>query len=346
MEAETTAGPFVARLLARLRGELQREQNRNAALLLRRIPNFADCMPDRPMKWGLWSTDDRTWLASVERQYSDVIQKSLATHSDMVKIPLVIHHIWLGSELPTGFQAFVASWHSIHKDNWTFRLWTDRDVDGFGIRNKAAFDAASNFGEKSDIWRYEILHRFGGLYVDTDFECIRPIDKLHRQFEFYTGISNTGTVELNNGLIGAVAGHPILKALINSIADQHKHDAGRSELMSMGLQKAQATPSPLDIIAQMAGSGASSIKNMFATPTCSTIERTGPGLFTRTVMQQLAQVKSHQKEKVAVFPATFFYPMPNNVESKCDPSSFVRPETFALHHWARSWQKQKRKNQF
>jgi mannosyltransferase OCH1-like enzyme len=43
---------------------------------------------------------------------------------------------------------------------------------------QAAFDRASNFGEKSDIWRYEILFRLGGVYVDTDFECVRPFDSL------------------------------------------------------------------------------------------------------------------------------------------------------------------------
>lgn len=37
------------------------------------------------------------------------------------------------------------------------------------------FLAAENPAEKSDIWRYAILNQIGGLYVDTDFECIQNV---------------------------------------------------------------------------------------------------------------------------------------------------------------------------
>lgn len=39
---------------------------------------------------------------------------------------------------------------------WEAKLWTDEDVDGFGLENRAAYDAAGNFGQKSDILRYEV----------------------------------------------------------------------------------------------------------------------------------------------------------------------------------------------
>ena len=48
----------------------------------------------------------------------------------------------------------------------------------------------------------QILHRFGGLYVDVDMECLLPHDALHSREHFYAGFSHTGTVELNNGVIG------------------------------------------------------------------------------------------------------------------------------------------------
>ncbi len=52
-----------------------------------------------------------------------------------------------------------------------------------------------------------MLNRFGGLYVDVDMECLRPHDALHATSSgcsFYAGFSHTGTVELNNGVIGWV----------------------------------------------------------------------------------------------------------------------------------------------
>jgi mannosyltransferase OCH1-like enzyme len=50
----------------------------------------------------------------------------------------------------------------------------------------------------------QILHRFGGLYVDVDMECFLPHDALHDDGDvrLYAGFSHTGTVEVNNGVIG------------------------------------------------------------------------------------------------------------------------------------------------
>ncbi|CAM9490094.1 unnamed protein product [Hapterophycus canaliculatus] len=100
---------------------------------------------------------------------------------------------------------------------WEVRLWTDEDVDGFGLENRAAYDVARNFGQKSDILRYEILLRHGGLYVDVDFLCLGSFDSLHARYEFYAGVSNTGTFELNNGLIGCRPGHPVMRDIVDRI---------------------------------------------------------------------------------------------------------------------------------
>lgn len=151
-------------------------------------------------------------------------------------IPRILHHIWLGSPFPARFHAFRASWLEHHpvKDGeylliekchivilclisdpiypaskgWTHHVWTDVEVAPLLdiLWNKKAYLAAPNYGQKADILRYELLQRHGGLYVDVDMECVRSLDGLHGQGgpAFYTGFSNTGTVELNNGLIGCV----------------------------------------------------------------------------------------------------------------------------------------------
>jgi hypothetical protein len=53
-----------------------------------------------------------------------------------------------------------------------------------------------------------VLHRFGGVYVDCDMECLAPLGDMHgwpvEPPFLYAGVSNTGTVEVNNGLIGWV----------------------------------------------------------------------------------------------------------------------------------------------
>eukprot|EP01083_Nonionella_stella_P176088 615176_1 len=82
--------------------------------------------------------------------------------------------------------------------------------------------SSQNFAEKSDILRLAILHRFGGLYVDIDFECLRSLDTLndHLGVGMYSGLSNTGTVELNNGLMACVPGHPLMKRYLDGIKEE------------------------------------------------------------------------------------------------------------------------------
>jgi inositol phosphorylceramide mannosyltransferase catalytic subunit len=131
-------------------------------------------------------------------------------------IPKKIHFIWLGSPFPERDKKMIDSWIQLHPD-WEVKIWIDADVEPFQMQNKLAYDKAINWGEKSDIWRYEILHRFGGLYVDTDFECVKAFDPLHKSCEFYTGICCDQRALLGNGLIGSVPHHPILTKCIEKI---------------------------------------------------------------------------------------------------------------------------------
>ena len=43
------------------------------------------------------------------------------------------------------------------------------------LRNQDLFDAAEHPAQRADLARFEILLRFGGVYVDTDFEALAPI---------------------------------------------------------------------------------------------------------------------------------------------------------------------------
>ena len=103
----------------------------------------------------------------------------------------------------------IESWKEKHK-HWQMTIWKDdEDTTKFlsGCRSEAAFNAATNFGMKSDILRYEILYRYGGVYVDTDYECIETLDDIlcRRSTSCFMGVSNASVLEINNGLIGAVA---------------------------------------------------------------------------------------------------------------------------------------------
>ena len=93
------------------------------------------------------------------------------------KIPKIVHQIWLGSSLPIKFRELRERWIRIMGQEWKFILWDEVSIEIFGLKNIEAYESAGNYGEKSDIARYEILYRMGGVYLDTDMEPYRSLSR-------------------------------------------------------------------------------------------------------------------------------------------------------------------------
>jgi hypothetical protein len=135
-----------------------------------------------------------------------------SSSNDGIIIPRIIHQIWLGGACPTKYDEWRRTWHTHHPESsgWVHMFHGDNELEqkfpysrgGSHEQHLRALMAnATAHVERADIFRLDILLHFGGLYVDTDFECVQNMQLLHTQpmVQFYAGVSNTGTVELNNG---------------------------------------------------------------------------------------------------------------------------------------------------
>ena len=129
----------------------------------------------------------------------------------MITIPKIFHWIWLGPKpLPERYRLWIDGWLKLHP-GWEHKLWTDANRPQFV--NEAQFVAADNFTLRSDIARYEIVYRYGGVYVDTDTECLRSIEPLLdcvKAFAVEAGEPHT----IETTPIGAVPKHPWLADVI------------------------------------------------------------------------------------------------------------------------------------
>ncbi len=157
-------------------------------------------------------------------------------------IPPTVHFIWLGpSPFPPRSVETIRSWMAFHPE-WKFKFWTDRDVDPpcQGMETvfidsypfsklKNCYLSSVNWGEKSDILRYEILYEEGGVYVDHDALCLRSFAPLHKSYGFYAGLETPhppilqegkGSLTFGNGVIGARAFHPLIRQTIENIAQR------------------------------------------------------------------------------------------------------------------------------
>lgn len=135
--------------------------------------------------------------------------------SARMKIPRIIHRIWLGGEeMPAEYVAFGETWRRHHPD-WEFRTWTDSDLPT--LTHPDAFERCRNFGEASDVLRYEVLHQFGGVYVDTDVECLQPIDQLIERVSAFAGYARPNVV--GSAIVGAVPGHPAITKTLEVVCE-------------------------------------------------------------------------------------------------------------------------------
>ncbi|MFC5720465.1 glycosyltransferase [Streptomyces gamaensis] len=125
-------------------------------------------------------------------------------------LPQILHQVWLGGPMPERLRRYTRTWLR-HHPCWDYRLWRERDIEPL-LRNRAAYDAASSWSEKSDVARYEILLRYGGIYADTDFECLRSLDELLNGVNAFAGTPDGCHVASN--ILGAVPGHPFLAACV------------------------------------------------------------------------------------------------------------------------------------
>jgi inositol phosphorylceramide mannosyltransferase catalytic subunit len=143
------------------------------------------------------------------------------------QIPRVVHRIWLGGRpLPAEFRRYEETWRA-HHPRWDHRLWGDHDLHR--LVPAEALSRCRHDSERSDLLRYEILRRFGGVYVDTDVECLKPLDALLEGVVAFAGYETPGRA--GTAVLGCVAGH----AAFAEAAEEARETAG------LGAHSADAT---------------------------------------------------------------------------------------------------------
>jgi mannosyltransferase OCH1-like enzyme len=191
-------------------------------------------------KGATWKTLKKEDLEEL-RFYKEVFERNLSSTPVSSRIPEVIHFIWLGPRpFPDASIKNVESWKKHHSD-WVFKFWTDDEnrvcpVAGMEKHLIQELDLSylgpflsrtENLGEKSDMLRYEILLREGGVYVDHDVFCYRSFSVLNPLYDFYAGLDRSHPAEgqrtqifAGNCLIGAIASHPLIRSILEKIADR------------------------------------------------------------------------------------------------------------------------------
>lgn len=143
-------------------------------------------------------------------------------------IPKIFHTIWLGpNTMPEKFRDYIDSWHRFNP-GWESMHWTDENLGK--LINQRLYDKATTYSERSDIVRFEKIYEYGGLYHDTDYECLQNIEAILQGHDFVTCREPDNQIPANqrkrhnrwynDAILGAVPGHPFIKHLIDNLPDR------------------------------------------------------------------------------------------------------------------------------
>lgn len=136
-------------------------------------------------------------------------------------IPKIIHQLWIGPRpAPT---KFMNTWREAHEQHgFQYRFWTERELQNeLDLRRHLRrINSIEEINGKADIFRWLILQKFGGIFVDADSICINRFDE-HllngvdafagwEQEQIRQGLAATGTM-------GFTPYHPIVNTALEWI---------------------------------------------------------------------------------------------------------------------------------
>lgn len=134
----------------------------------------------------------------------------------MDRIPKTIHYCWFGRK-PKPEQALtcIESWKK-HCPEYELIEWNEDNFDiNQNLYVKQAYEA-KKFAFVTDYVRLYALYNYGGIYMDTDVEVVKPLDRflVHSAF---SGFENNNCIP--TGIMAAEKGNQWVKDLLDEYKD-------------------------------------------------------------------------------------------------------------------------------
>lgn len=213
-------------------------------------------------------------------------------------IPKIIHYFWQSpGPMPRKLQDCIASWKKYCPD-FEMRCWTGNSLGEDtplwvtqALENK-------KFAFAADYMRYYALYHFGGIYMDTDVELLRPFGKM-LDAPYLMGHESVGSA-IESGFLAVEPGNPFVKAMLD-------YYDGRQFVKPDGTLDMRGLP---DTIAEIFKTHGFSVRDV-ETP---------------------AEITDANPKELCVLPSDYFSPI-----SLQTYALTLTPRTVAIHHFLASW---------
>jgi len=140
-----------------------------------------------------------------------------------VTIPHMVHQIWNDRNIPYDVyrSEWIESW-PLHHPDWLYVLWTGDTLLRLASARYPQYEyfVSENVSPvvRADFGRLMVLRHWGGLYVDLDYLCLRPVDELLKGRQLVIPEVRPGTV--TNSFIASVPDHPLLNLALEEAVDR------------------------------------------------------------------------------------------------------------------------------
>ena len=137
----------------------------------------------------------------------------------MTAIPKLLHFIWIGDESLRPDNC-VQTWRD-RNPGFEIRVWGNRELAETAWINRKHMDSIlhKELSGVADMMRYEILHRHGGIAIDIDSICLRPLDDWLFVTSAFAAWENEHAVPglIACGCMGAAPKSPFFRAVVEDI---------------------------------------------------------------------------------------------------------------------------------
>lgn len=133
-------------------------------------------------------------------------------------IPRRIHYCWFGGKpLPDDVKKYIASWRKYCSD-YEIIEWNEQNFDiNCNAYVKEAYEA-KKWAFVTDYVRLYVLYHYGGIYMDTDVEVLRPLDNLL----IYDAVSGyESKTSIPTGTIAACRDNEWIAMLLSNYDNRH-----------------------------------------------------------------------------------------------------------------------------
>ena len=140
-------------------------------------------------------------------------------------IPKIIHQTWKTDEIPAKHLKFVNKVKTLNPE-WSYKLWTDQDNDEFVKKEYPdfykVFTGFSRGIMRADVIRYLIMYKTGGVYLDLDYEVLKPFDFGRNEIILPLALSTkegNSADMLGNCFLASVPGHKFWRDVIDDLKE-------------------------------------------------------------------------------------------------------------------------------